>query len=89
MTFSASEDIEEEDFGHLFIIQYKAFSNEPVSKALYPGGLDPSARPQNDALFRESLGWPKPHVATAKMVDDDTAQICAFATMPMGIDTAR
>ncbi|MCJ1458963.1 hypothetical protein MMC28_009340 [Mycoblastus sanguinarius] len=83
MPFSLSEEILEENFDQLFVIQYKAISKDPVLKALFPGGLDPSARSQNIAGFKASLGWTRPHVAAAKVVDDVTGQICAFATMPM------
>ena len=82
MPFSVSTKIEEDDFDPLFVIQFKAFFNEPALRALYPGGLDASARSQNVARFKASLGWTKPNVAVAKVVDDDTGQICAFATMP-------
>ncbi|KAL8830369.1 MAG: hypothetical protein Q9191_001479 [Dirinaria sp. TL-2023a] len=83
MSFSLSETIEVEDFEPLFLIQYKAFVNEPVLRELYPGGLEDSARSQNVARFKVSLGWTRPDVKVAKVVDDDTGQICAFATMPM------
>ncbi len=81
MPFVVTELIEDEDYDPLFQIQYKAFINEPAFVALYPGGLDPSARSQNTARFRASLGFSDPQVAVAKVYDDQNGQICAFATM--------
>lgn len=81
MPFIVSEDISDDDFGPLFAIQYKAFSNQPALKACYPGGLDDTARHENVARFIKVLGWREPNVAAAKVVDDETGEICAFATM--------
>lgn len=76
-----SEDIADEDFDSLFAIQYKAFSNQPVLTACYPGGLDDPARSKNVARFIKVLGWKDSSVAAAKVTDDETGEICAFATM--------
>lgn len=81
MTLVVSEQIEEQDYDALFLIQYQAFINEPAFVALYPGGLDLSTRAHNTARFKASLGWTDPQVAAAKVVDNQTGQICAFATM--------
>ncbi|CAF9908313.1 MAG: hypothetical protein ALECFALPRED_004377 [Alectoria fallacina] len=81
MPFIVSQDIADEDFDSLFAIQYKAFSNQPAIKACYPGGLDEPARSENVARFINILGWKRSNVAAAKVVDDETGEICAFATM--------
>lgn len=81
MPFIVSEDISDDDFDALFAIQYKAFSNQPVLKACYPGGLEEPARRANVARFINVLGWKESNVAAAKVVDDETGEICAFATM--------
>ena len=81
MPFTVSEDITDEDFDPLFAIQYKAFSKQPAIQALYPGGLTEPARSKNIARFITALGWKDPNVMAAKVVDDITGQICAFATM--------
>lgn len=81
MPLVVSEKIAEKDYDPLFVINYKAFSEEPALLALFPGGLTSSARQENVAGFKASLGWEDPHVAAAKVVDDQTGQICAFATM--------
>ena len=81
MPLIVSEDIADEDFDSLFAIQYKAFSNQPVLKACYPGGLSEPARSENVARFIKLLGWRESNVAAAKVVDDGTGEICAFATM--------
>ena len=78
---TVSEDIADEDYDSLFAIQYKAFSNEPVIKACYPGGLEDEARSKNVARFIKALGWKESSVAAAKVVDVETGDICAFATM--------
>ena len=83
MPFIVSEQIEESDYDPLFAIQYTAFVDEPVLLALYPGGLDPSVRAQNIAIFKTGLGFGDPNVAAAKAVDAQTGEICAFATMRM------
>lgn len=81
MRFIVSEDIADADFESLFAIQYKAFSNHPALKALYPGGLAEPARSENVARFIKALGWKEPNVAAAKVIDDQTGEICAFAIM--------
>ncbi len=81
MPFIVSEDIADEDFDPLFEVQYRAFSNQPAIKACYPGGLTEPARSENVARFVKILGWKEPNVAAAKVVDDETGDICAFATM--------
>lgn len=81
MPFILSEDIADEDYDPLFAIQYTAFSNQPALKACYPGGLDDAARSENVARFVNVLGWKESNVAAAKVVDDETGEICAFATM--------
>ena len=78
---SVSEDIADEDYDSLFAIQYKAFSNQPAIKACYPGGLEARARSKNVARFIRALGWKESSVAAAKVVNDETGDICAFATM--------
>ena len=81
MALMVSEDIADEDFGSLFAIQYKAFSNQPAIRALYPGGLEDHARSMNVTRFIKALGWKESNVAVAKVVDGETGEICAFATM--------
>ncbi|MCJ1382386.1 hypothetical protein MMC17_005499 [Xylographa soralifera] len=81
MPLILSQTIEEKDYDALFTINYRAFADEPVLLALYPGGLDPSARAANLAGFKSGLGWTDPSVAAAKVIDNRTGQICAFATM--------
>lgn len=81
MPFIVSEDIADEDFDSLFAIQYKAFSNQPALKACSPGGLDNPGRSENVARFIDVLGWKESNVVAAKVVDDETGEICAFATM--------
>ena len=81
MPLTVSEEIAEEDFDSLFAIQYKAFSDQPALKACYPGGLSETARAENMARFISLLGWRESNVAAAKVVDDETGEICAFATM--------
>ncbi|MCJ1381933.1 hypothetical protein MMC17_005045 [Xylographa soralifera] len=75
-----SENIEEEDYDSLFEINYKAFHAEPILLALFPGGLEPSTCAVNVACFRTFVGGMEPHVAKAKVIDED-GRICAFATM--------
>ena len=82
MPLFISEKIEEEDYEPLFAIQFKAFVNEPALRAVYPGGLDPSSRAHNVARFKAALGFTRPNVRVAKVTDNETGQICAFATMP-------
>lgn len=81
MPFIISENIADEDFESLFAIQYKAFSNQPALKACYPGGHDEPAHSANVARFIKVLGWKDSNVAAAKVVDEETGEICAFATM--------
>ena len=81
MALMVSEDIADEDFNSLFAIQYKAFSNQPAIRACYPGGLEDHARSTNVARFIKALGWKESNVAAAKVVDCETREICAFATM--------
>ncbi|KAF6218267.1 hypothetical protein HO133_006229 [Letharia lupina] len=81
MPFIVSEDIADEDFDSLFAIQYKAFSNQPALKACSPEGLDNPGRSENVARFINVLGWKESNVVAAKVVDDETGEICAFATM--------
>ena len=52
---TVSEDIADEDYDSPFVIQYKAFSNEPVIKACNPGGLEAHARSKNVARFIRQL----------------------------------
>lgn len=81
MPLIVSEEIADEDFDSLFAIQYKAFSDQPALKACYPGGLSEPARSKNVARFIQLLGWRESNVAAAKVVDDETGEICAFATL--------
>lgn len=83
MPFIISEDIADEDFDPLFAIQYRAFSTQSAIKACFPGGLAEPARSENVARFIKILGWKESNVAAAKVVDDETGEICAFATMRM------
>ena len=83
MSFSISEKRAEEDFDPLFVIQYKAFFAEFALREVYRSGLEPCARSQNVTRFKAALVWVKPNVKVAKVVDGDTGQICAFATMPV------
>lgn len=81
MPLIVSEEIAEVDFDSLLAIQYKAFSDQPALRACYPGGLSQPARSENVARFITLLGWRESNVAAAKVVDDETGEICAFATM--------
>ena len=81
MPLIVSTRILEEDYDPLFYIQCTAFADEPAILALYPGGLDPSARAKNVEDFKHGLGFTDPHVLAAKVVDDLSGQICAFLTM--------
>ena len=81
MPFIVSEDIGEQDYDRLFVINYEAFSEEPILLALFPGGLDPSVRAQNVASFKAGLGFADVNVKAAKVIDDQSSQIVAFATM--------
>lgn len=83
MPLVLSEQINDTDFEHLFAIQYNAFWKDPVIRAFYPGGLSDSARWDNVEIFIRTLGWRAHNVATAKVVDVQTGEICAFATMRM------
>ncbi|KAL8659036.1 MAG: hypothetical protein Q9202_007310 [Teloschistes flavicans] len=83
MPLVLSEQIHDTDFEHLFAIQYNAFWKDPVIRAFYPGGLSDSARWDNVEIFIRTLGWRAHNVATAKVVDVQTGEICAFATMRM------
>ena len=83
MPFSISETISEQDYDRLFEINYTAFSDEPVLLALFPGGLDPSARAQNVTGFKSRLSFGDPHLVAAKAIDEQTGQIVAFATIWM------
>ena len=78
---TVSEDIADEDYESLFAIQYKAFLDEPALKAFYPGGLKDHARSKNVARFIKALGWKESIVEAAKVVNVETGDICAFATM--------
>ena len=79
MPLIVSTEIQEEDYDPLFYIQYTAFADEPAILALYPGGLDSSARAKNVEGFKYGLGFTDPHVSAAKVVDDQSGQICAFS----------
>lgn len=81
MPFIVSEDITDKDFDSLFRIQHLAFSNQPAIKAFYPGGLAEATRSENVARFIEILGWRDTNTAAAKVIDDETKEICAFAIM--------
>ena len=81
MPFTVSEHISEQDFNPLFIINYKAFSDEPALLALFPGGLDPTVRAQNVAGFKAGLGFGEAGVMAAKVTDTQTGQLVAFATL--------
>ena len=81
MPLIVSEDIADEDFDSLFRIQYMAFLNEPAITAFYPGGLAEDTRSENVARFIEGLGWRDSNTVAAKVIDDETKEICAFATM--------
>lgn len=81
MRFIVSEDIADEDFGLLFAIQFKASSNQPAMIAFYPRGLVEPARSENVTRIIKGLGWKEPDLAAAKVVDEETGEICAFATM--------
>ena len=83
MPFTISETISEQDYDRLFEIDYLAFSNEPILLALFPGGLDSSARVQNVAGFKSRLSFGDPRLVAAKAVDEQTGQIVAFATIWM------
>ena len=78
---AVSEDIADEDYDSLFTIQYKAFLDEPAVKAFYPGGLEDHARSKNAARFIKALGWEESSVAACRVVNVETGDICAFATM--------
>ena len=81
MPLAVSEDIREEDYDSLFVIQYKSFAEEVVLSACYPGGLSDSARSDNVDRFVRVLGWKDTNVAKAKVIDEVTGDICAFATI--------
>ena len=81
MPLIISETIKDTDYDSLFAIDYKAFSDEPVILALFPGGLDPAARAQNVAGFKSELGIEDPNVKVAKVIDDQNGQICAFCVI--------
>ena len=81
MPFIVREDITDEDFDSLFRIQHLAFSNQPAIQAFYPGGLAEATRSENVARFIEILGWRDTNTAAAKVIDDETKEICAFAIM--------
>ena len=81
MPFIISETISEQDYEPLFVTNYQAFSDEPALLALYPGGLDPSARAQNVAGFKSRLRFGDPNLLAAKAVDEHSGQTVAFATM--------
>ena len=78
---TVSEDIADEDYDSLSTIQYKALLDEPAIKACYPGGLEDYARSQNVTRVIKALRWKDPSVAAAKVIDDETKDICVFATM--------
>lgn len=81
MPLVVSEDIRDEDYDSLFVIQYKAFSSDSALRALYPGGLDSASRASNISGFIAGLGWKESNVTAAKVVDTNNGEICAFATM--------
>lgn len=81
MTLVVSEDITDEDFDSLFRVQHMAFSKQPAIKAFYPGGLAEATRSENVARFIKILGWRDSNTAAAKVIDDETKEICAFAIM--------
>ena len=81
MPFVVSETIEEKDCDSLFEIDYKAFSYKPVILALFPGGLDPSARAQNLAALKSEIELTNPQVQVAKAVDVHSGQICAYCVL--------
>ena len=83
MPFTISETVTEQDHDRLFVINYTAFSDEPALLALFPGGLDPSTRPQNVAGFKSRLRFGDLHLVAAKATDEQTGQIVAFSTMWM------
>ena len=81
MPLVLSEDVVDEDFDSLFAIQWKAFAKQPTIKAFFPGGLAESTRSANVARFVKVLGLNGPNAATAKVIDEDSGEICAFATL--------
>ena len=91
MPLVVNEQIEEDrehDYDPLLVIQYTAFSEEPVLLAMFPRGLESSMRAQNIATFKSGLGFGDPNVAAAKVVDSRTGEICAFATMRSVMDSS-
>ena len=75
------EEIVDEDFDSLFAIQWKAFAKQPAIVSFFPGGLDEPARSENVARFVQILGFKEPNVVAAKVIDEESGEICAFATM--------
>ena len=75
------EEIVDEDLDLLFAIQWKAFAKQPAIAAFFPGGLSEHARSENIARLVKILGLKEPNVAAAKVVDEESGEICAFATM--------
>ena len=83
MPLVLSEQIEEVEYDSLFVIYYTAFSEVAILLAMFPGGLAPSHRAENLVRFKSHLGLEELNTVAAKVIDDRTGDICAFATMRM------
>ena len=81
MPLYLSETVTEEDYDALYVINHQAFSAGDLLMGLFPGGLDPSTRAENVQRFASMRGFGSPTVKAAKVVDDQTDEICAFASM--------
>ena len=81
MPLYLSENVTEDDYDALYVINHRAFEAGDIVMGLFPGGLDPSMRAENVQRFVSMRGWGSPTVKAAKVVDDQTGEICAFASL--------
>ena len=80
MPFSLSETVTEQDYDQLFAITQNASLGHSQLPSLFDLGLDdPAVRAANVARWATYRGFPT--IKAAKVVDAETGQIVAFATV--------
>ena len=81
MPLYLNENVTEQDYDALYEINHLAFTPGGLDLGLFPGGLDPATRAENVQRMVAMRGFGTPTVRTAKVVDDQTGEICAWASM--------
>jgi len=78
--FVLSTDIHDDDWDALFAICWKAFKDAPEIRIMYPGGLDPTYRARNVAMFKAGASRGAVEGYLAKITETESGKITSYIT---------